>query len=814
MNNAIAVSAVIAKDFAYAARAFRKAPAFTFTVILTLGLAIGGTAAMFTLIRTVLLKPLAYRGPDQLVRISGGASSLWFESIQGAHSFVDTAAFAGQENLTLTGQGEPEVLAGARVSADFLSVLGVAPQLGRSFLPEEDVRGGRAVAMISYELWNRRFSGKPETIGETANFGATPYTIVGVLPPGFDFPFAGLDVWLTSPDEWPLMTAKSRALSPFLTIVGLLRPGVNLEQANAELVVLHHQYATAHPAMLDAKPKSEPRIVLMKEQLVGKIRSLLWMLFGAVGFVLLIACSNVATLLLARGASRSQEFAIRAALGASRARLISQLLAESVLLSSAGGIVGVLLAMWSLRAVPGMTAFDLPRSGEIRIDGLVLLFAAAVSIGTGLVFGLVPSLAASQPDLFSVLRASGVAASQSIAKRVLSVSVFRGLFVVSQIALSVILLIGAGLLLKSVARLHQVDVGFNTKNLLTARVSLPPARYSSDQKKTLFFDRLLRETRSSPGVRGASVAMFLPMTGFVGSPVQDASKPPLKLNERTIATLLVVAPDYFRTLEIPMRRGRDFSEVDSQDSHRVAIIDEGCARHFWPSYPAGQDPIGRYLLIGGVDPHPAQIVGIAASVHQNLENTGWPETVYVAFAQNPQPSAMLAIRTAGEPFRFANAIRQNVRRVDREQPISALRTMDDLLDAEVGQRSLILALLGSFSAAALLLAVIGIYGVVSYSVVQRTREVGIRRALGAQHGDILQLVVGRGLWLALAGVAAGTAAAAVLTRVIKSLLFGVSATDPAIFLAISISFVLVAVAASYFSGAPSYSNRSDVCTTA
>jgi putative ABC transport system permease protein len=786
------------RDTLFALRTMRKQPAFAATAVLTLALAIGGNTAMFTVIRAVLLKPLQYHDPDRLVRICCGATpSRFAEMSAAAQSFTDLGAYTFQENLTLSGTAEPEVLKSVRVSASFLRILGLNPMSGRGFRPEEDSAGGTPVVMISAELWQRRFASDPEIVGKLATIAATPYTIIGVLPLRFQFPFAGLDVWLTAPSEWPLFPPKSRALSPFLTVFGRLKPGVNLDQANAELKVIRRQYAMDHPNMLDANSKSPLEVTLMKEELVANVRSMLWMLFGAVGFVLLIACANVASLLLARATSRSREFAVRAALGASRIRLMRQLLVESILLSVCGGVLGVLLATWSLRAIPNMTAFELPRAQEIQMDWPVLAFAAVLSIATGVIFGLAPSLGASRQDLIRVLRASGEATSTNKGSGILAVLNARGLLLVGQVALSIVLLIGAALLIESVSHLRDVEVGFNKANLLTVRLSLAPLRYDTDQKKASFIEELLRRVESSPGVHSATAALFLPMMGYAGTPVQDAGKPPLKLNERPIATISTVTPGYFRTLGIPLKRGRDFNQQDIEDAQRVAVIDETLARRFWPAYPLGQDPIGQLLLVGGVNPKPAQIVGIVAHVHQNLENTTWPETVYVPYAQNPQPVAMLAVRTESAPLSFARAIREQVQALDRDQAISAVRTMENLVESEVGQRRLLVILLGSFAVVALLLALIGIYGLIAYSVAQRTQEMGIRRALGAQQNDILRLVVGQGLRLALAGVAAGIAGAVALTRVMKTLLFRVSATDPATFGGVALLFLFVALAASY-----------------
>jgi putative ABC transport system permease protein len=785
------------RDALYALRTMRKKPAFAATAILTLALAIGGNTAMFTVIRAVLLKPLQYRDADRLVSISGGATPTRLTEMQAAaRSFTGLGAFTGQEDMTLSGATEPEVLHGVRVSAGFLGILAVDPLLGRGFRPDEDSPGAPPVAMISADLWKRRFASDPQIVGKTVTFQAAPCVVIGVLPPGFRFPFSGVDVWMTAPSESPRMPPRSRALSPFLSLFGRLKPGVTLAQANAEMQVVRRQYAMAHPTMLDARPKT-PEVMPMKDELVADVRSMLWMLFGAVGFVLLIACANVASLLLARATARQKEIAIRSALGAKRSRLIGQLLAESVLLSLSGGILGVLFAAWCLRAIPSITSFDLPRAGEIHLDWMVLAFAAALSLATSVLFGLAPSLSASRPDLIRVLRASGEGSHPADPQGILAGVNIRALLLVGQVALSIVLLIGATLLIESVSRLRGIDVGFNPANLLTMRLSLPPLRYDTDQRKTAFFKELVQRVSSSPGVRSAAAALTLPMTGYAGSPVQDASKPLLKLNERLIAQFMDVTPGYFSTLQIPLRRGREFTDQDTEKADRVVVINEALARKFWPAYPGGLDPVGQRLWVGGISPKPAQIVGIAADVHQNLEYSAWPESMYVCFAQNPQPSALLAVRTESGPLRFTNEVREHVRTLDKDQAISDVRTMEDLVEEQVGQRRLLVILLGSFAGVALLLALIGIYGVIAYSVAQRTRELGIRRALGAQQSDILRLVVLQGFRLALAGVAIGIAGAYFLTSLMTTLLFHVSATDPATFVSVTLLFLLVALAASY-----------------
>jgi predicted permease len=784
------------QDVRFALRMLAKNPGFTTVAVLTLALGIGANAGIFTVIRSVLLKPLDYPEPNQLVEISGGATSIRFEEMRSsARSYSGVGAFrGGMETATLSGGAGPEVLNEARVSANFLRVLGVDPVQGRSFLADEDTPGGPSVAMISAELWQRQFGGDPRMVGNTVALDATPYTIIGVLPPKFQFPFPGVDVWVTRP--YFMMTA----LTPYLEVFGRLKPQVSIGQATAELAVLNRQYNLAHPGMLDSNAASGERVIALKDSLVTDARSMLWMLFGVVGFVLLIACANVASLLLARAIFRTREFAVRAALGAGRGRLIGQLLAESLLLAAAGGALGVLLAKWSLSGITRMAALDLPRMGEIRLDGMVLGFAVVLSVVTGVLFGLVPSLGVSRPDLVSVLKASGEEApSGSPRRRALWFSgpglTPRGLLVAGQIALSMVLLIGATLLMKSLARLQRADPGFQPSNLLTMQISLPPSRYDMGWKKAAFFDELARRVQSLPGVRSAAATLTLPLTGFARTPVQLATQPPEPLDKRPLAIIQDITPAYFQTLGIPLRRGREFAGHDNLDSERVAIIDEKFARLFWPAYPSGPNPIGQSILIGA-NPRPAEIVGIVADVHQALEIDSKPG-VYCPFVQNPLQAAMFAVRTESNPLRFVHAVRGEVLGIDRDQPVSAVKTMDDLVEDELGQRRLILMLLGSFAGLALLLVVIGIYGVIAYSTARRTHEVGIRRALGAHQADILRLVMGQGLGLTLAGIVMGIGMAFALTRVIRGLLFHVSPTDPASFLGAALLIVLVAVGASY-----------------
>lgn len=785
----------VLRDVLYALRSLRKNPAFAATAVLILALGIGGNTAIFTVVRAVLLKPLAYEDPDRLVRLGDMTPVRYEETRAAARSFTAVGAYAVvPEHFTLSGGAQPEALKGARVSANFLAILGVRPALGRPFLPEEDKPGAHPVAMISTELWRRRFGADPFVTGRSAAFDTTPFTIIGVLPAGFEFPFAGIDVWVAQPSEVSIIPPQARRRSGILTGFARLQPGVTLSQAGAELDVIHRQYARAHPGMIDAKPKNMARLAPLKDGLVANVRSMLWMLFGAVGFVLLIACANVAGLLLARAASHSRELAVRAALGAGRASLIRQLLAESALLGAAGGVLGILFAEICLRVVTGMSAFHLPRAGEIRMDSGVLWFTVILSLGTGLLFGLIPSLAASRPDLAGILRA-GDERTGGIATHPGRTGVSaRAVLVTGQVALSIVLLIGAALMMESLARLNGVDPGFQPANLLSMQISLPPARYDTLPKRGAFYDELLRRAAAIPGVSSTALAFTLPMTSWSGSPIQVVGQPPVKFSERPIGRLQVASPDFFRTFEIALRRGRVFTSRDGPDAPQVAIVNEAFARRFWPAYPHGPSPIGQRILIGSLS-GPVEIVGVVADVH-DLDAGARPE-IYRPSGQTAPQSAVLVARTDGNPRSFTRVLRAQVLAIDPDQAVTAVRTMDDVVEASLGPRRLTMALLAAFAGVALLLAIVGIYGVISYSVAQRTQEIGIRRALGAQRGEILRLLLGQGLMLAVAGVAVGIIGALALTRVMKSLLFDVSATDPGTFAGIAVLFLAAALAAGY-----------------
>ncbi len=766
-------------DAIFAMRSIGKAPAFAVTSVLTLALGIGASTAIFTVVHSVLLKPLAYPEPDRLVRVSGGATVARFEAISKARSYSGAGAFVvTTENVTLAGVDGPEPLKGARVSANFLAIIGVGLSHGRGFL-DEDTGAGARVAIVSGELWQRRFGGDPGVVGGSITLGGAAHTIVGVLPVGFQFPFPGLDVWRPfQPDTLPVQT---RLNSPMLSVFGRLAPGVEVEDASAELAAIDRAYALAYPGKLDAKPNAIRRVTRLRDELVRDVRSTLWMLFGAVGLVLLIACANVAGLLLARAAARSREFALRAALGAGRRRIVAQLLTESLLIALAGGALGVLAAAGSLRWIAAIPGMELPLADRIQMDGAVLGFALLLSLTTSVVFGLIPALGASRPDLAAMLKGSGGAQA---GRRWLSP---RSWLVVGQVSVAIVLLIGAALLIESLAQLRRVDPGFRSGNVLTMQIALPQSR----------LEELVQRVESVPGIRSAAVALTLPITGWAGTPVHAVGQPLLALNQRPIAILQLVTPGYFRTLGIPLRRGRDFTARDTAGAPLVAVINESLARRFWPAYPNGEDPVGHRIL-AGASAAPVEIAGVVADVRQSGLADAAELGLYRPRAQVPDLPAVFAVRTEGDPWRYVSAIRNQVVAIDRQQTITAVRTLDQVVDASEGKRRSVMWLLSLFASAGLALAVIGIYGLVAYSVEQRKREIGIRRALGAREADVLRLVLRQGLELAVVGAVAGIAGALALTRLLAGYLFQVSASDPATFAGIAALLVLAALAASWF----------------
>jgi putative ABC transport system permease protein len=790
----------VRQDLRYGFRLLWQKPGFTVMAVLALALGIGANTAIFSVVNGVLLRPLPYAQPDRLAliwtaatdnRTQEGSSSYpdiadWRAE---NHVFEDVASFRGI-GFNLTGVGEPERIDGAYVSANFFSLLRVSPRLGRSFRPEEDRPGGERVVLLSHGLWQRRFGGDPKIVGQILTLNGQGFNVVGVLPPDFSFPFAiqKAELWSTIALEAGNLQERGARTT---AVLARLKPGITPAQAQADLDTISERLAVQSS---DTNATRRAYLVELQEQLVGKIRPALWVLLGAVGFVLLIGCSNVANLLLARAAARQKEIAIRLALGASRGRVVRQLLTESALLAALACIVGLLLAAWVLDLLIALGPSDLPNLNAIQIDGRVLGFTLLVSLATALIFGLAPALKATRPELTGTLKDGGRGATAGPGRQRL-----RGLLVVSEMALALILLISAGLLLKSFRRLTNVQPGFDPANVLSLRFSLPQNKYKEDFQRIAFVEQVLERVRALPGVKSAAFVTPAPFSGnnlssnfsIVGRPAPPPDKEPL-------AWLRGATPDYFRTLGIPLIKGRQFTERDQKGGTGVAIINEALARRYWPD----QDPIGQRLTKVGVgvddnEPTEWEIVGVVGDVHHiGLDVEPKPE-LYVPHRQQAWGWGHLVVRTASDPLGLANTIRQQVQAVDSQQAVSNVEPLTHAIAGTVARPRFYMLLLGIFAAVGLTLTVIGIYGVLSYAVTERTHEIGIRMALGAQTTDILRLVLRQGMAFALGGIVIGLTGAFAATRVLASLLYGVNASDPATFLNVSLLAAFVALVACY-----------------
>lgn len=694
------------RDVQYAIRTMRKSIGFTATAVLTLAIGIGGNTAIFTVIRAVLLKPLAYPDSQRLVRISvdsndqaagsGSMSPLSFGELSNAARSVEsiTAYLKQPESMSLSGSGSPEAVSGARVAANFFQTLKITPVVGRSFLPGEDASGGPNVMIISSGLWSRRYGRDPRIVGKPAALDGLAYTIVGVLPSGFAFPFTGLDVWVTRPTEWSLLPRRFWSITP-LFVFGRLKPAETIEQARAEFTLLDRQYVRAHPDRMGVRSRPKLNVTPLQSQLVAGVGPTLWLLLGAIGFVLLIVCANVAGLLLARATARAREFALRAALGASRGRIVRQLLVESLLLASGGGIAGICLAVGLLRWARHVSALNVPGLAPIQLDGSVLAFTGSACFISGILLGLLPALRISRRDLIGELRQSGAGAASAVRKSRWVLCSARGMLVTAQIALSIVLLIGAALLMKSFIQLRTVDPGFVPAGLLTAKIALPMATYDSAEKRDVFFRELVHHTEDLPGVMDAAVTMSIPMSsGWIGTNVLVQGQPVVDGSQQPSARMESVTPDYFHAMRIPLRRGRYFTEEDGASIGRApVIVNESFVRRFWPAYPLGVSPIGQHLREGVDHTGDMEIVGIVGDVHEGgLESTTGPEFFVPLVVHTPQ-NAYLALRTTGDPLRYAHEIRRAVQSIDQNQPISDIKTMDEILDATLGQRRVTLMLL-------------------------------------------------------------------------------------------------------------------------
>ena len=783
-------------------RRLLRTPGFTLVVLLTLALGIGANTAVFSAVHAVLLRPLPYREAERLVVVDhhypslkgllAGVSAPGFVDYRDRVRLFEASAAQTGWGPNLTGAGEPERLAGARVSGGYFQTLGVAPALGRALRPDEDAPGRERVVVLSDGFWRRRFGADPAVVGRTLLLDGEPHDVVGVMPPGFrDVVDRNVELWrpLALPAE---DFGDDRRTNEFLSMTARLRPGVTADEARTALRTVAEQLKRAYP---EQYPSDWGLVATpLRDKGTGGIRPALLVLLAAVGCVLLIACANVASLMLARAASRAREVAVRTALGAGRAHLLRQSLGESLVLAAGGGVLGVLVAALGVRALAALGGERLP-AGELRLDATVLAFATAVSVLTGVVFGAVPALQRPTRGLRDTLQegsrgAAGDRRGQAV----------RRVLVVGEVALALVLLTGAGLLLKSFARVQGVDPGFRPGGVLTATLALPPATYDTGERRRAFLDDVLARVRAVPGVEAVAATSGVPF-GRGGATrsftVEGLVVPPDQPGPW--GDYRAVSPDYFATLRVPLRRGRVFAETDGPDAPRVAVVDDELARRYWP----GESAVGKRIAYGtvrdsatGTDvPRWIEIVGVVGHVKSEGLDADPRVQVYVPIRQLPSASPDLAVRTRGDPRRLLPAVRAAVHAVDPSQPLSHVATLDELVERSTGARQLAVVLLGAFAGLALLLASVGLYGLLSYAVSQRTREFGVRVALGAPRRNVLLLVVRQGMGLALAGAGVGLVGALALTRLLRSQLYAVEATDPATYAAMIALLVSVALAA-------------------
>ncbi|HEX6897256.1 MAG TPA: ABC transporter permease [Bryobacteraceae bacterium] len=787
------------QDLRYALRMLAKTPGFTAVAIFTLALGIGANTAIFTVANSVLFEPLPFAEPARLVQVSAASATqrtnltpmswLRFTSIRDQnHSFSGIAAFTN-ETFNLSGHGDPVQVASARVTGDFFEVLGVRPSLGRTFVPGEDQPGGPNVVLVSYSFWMEKLGGARNAAGQHLSLDSRDYTIAGVLPANFQFAPVGraIDIWAPRVFELNLVTAQQvQSGAGFLTAVARLRPGVSREQAQAEMEVLNRRYRQSYPGRPDTSPQLIVAVDDLKSQIVANIRPALLLLTAAVAVLLLIACANVASLLLSRALARRKEIAVRAAMGASRGAIIRQLLVESSLTGLIGGAAGVLLASWCLSALAGFGDDQAGPLGELHLDFRVLAFTAAISVASGLLFGLIPSLLLSRPDINEVLRDEGRGATATRTR-----SRVQSVLVVGQVALSVVLLVATGLLVRSFIRLDTASPGFEAEGVVTMRIDLPPARYATPARMLAFYDDALRRIRSLHGVKAAAVSSTIPVNPLRMSPVLFEGQPELPLGQRPIVNIQAISPDYCAVLRVPLIRGREFTGHDTAQSARVVMVNESLARRFWPN----QNPIGKKVWVGRQST--AEVIGVLGDVKNvSLAAETSPE-VFLPFPQLPWAHLNLNVRTAAAVPQLIPAVRREIAAIDSQQPVTRVQSMEQVLDASAAQRRFTTVLLASFSTTALILALIGIYGLVTYSVAQRSGELGVRIALGATRADIIRLVLGHGAKLAFSGVLIGAAGSLITTGVLSGMLYQTSATDPLTFLASASLFTAAALAASY-----------------
>jgi putative ABC transport system permease protein len=788
----------ILQEVRYSLRKLRKNPGFTLLVILILGLGIGANTSIFSLVNAVLLRPLPYGDPEQLYwlyeqDLSAGKSK---EPVSPAN-YLDwagqTKAFeqlgaSRSSTYTLTGSGEPISVLGYRVSPGFFDLLRARPLLGRTFQTEKEANDNPSV-VLGYGIWQRQFGGQQGILGQTITLDGKPYTVSGVMPKEFQFPTIDTEIWtpLVMPPQ-----IKGNRNSRLLRVVGRLRPGMTAAQAQDEMNVISSRLAQTYP---DADTGWSAQLTPMHDEFVGDVGIYMMLLLGAAAFVLLIACANITSLFLVRAAGRQKEIAIRISLGAKRKRLIGAFLIEGALFTLLGGVVGLLLAWWGREKLISffpdtISNLSIPRVSSLPIDWRVLTFTFLLCLISTLVFGLLPAWQSSKPDLNSFLKESSRGMSTGFGSRR-----FRNVLIVAEIALAFVLMIGAGLMIKSFREVKQTGLGFDPNQLLTARVLLPPYKYKEPQQMSAFYDQILQRVRALPGVQSAGLSNYLPLSGWWNSlTFTIEGSPPAPAGQEPEVDHRVISPGYFATLKVPLIKGRDFTDADNAQSTPVVIINESMARRYWP----GEDPIGRRIKFDGEDKVDWRVVvGLVGDLrHFGAETEPKPE-VYRPYLQESTALMGLAIRTTVEPNSMARAVRNVIHEVDPDQPVTHVMTMGDLVAESAAPKRVSMTLLTVLGLAALLLASLGIYGVLSYSIVQRRHEIGIRMALGARRGEVIGLILRQSLKLILLGLAVGLALGLILTKIFSAVLFGVRATDPVTFAGVTLILALTAFAASY-----------------
>ena len=786
----------LVQDFRYAARLLLRSPAFTFVAVAALALGIGANTAVFSVVDTLLLRPLPYADADRLAVVWENHVTLnatknvvapgnfihWRELNQ---SFRELSAASMTFRTTLTGAGDATELRIQLVSGTLFGVLGVRPALGRDFTPQEDAPGV-GVVTISDRLWRQRFGADPSIVNRNIMLNGRPNLVVGVMPRGFSILDKSVDVWTTIGCSPASRTPSGR----WICVVGRVKDGVSMAQAQADMERVHAELTRRFPAFNTGWTAN---VVPLREQLTGDVRPALWVMLSAVGFVLLIACANVGNLVLARATARQRELAVRAALGAGRGRLIRQMLAESVLLSLVGAGAGLVLAWWAMIALRTRVAERLPivRLEQVGIDAKVLLFTVAAALVTALIFGIAPALTSAGTKLTDALKDGGRSGSAGRGARV------RSAFVVVEVALALVLLVGAGLLMRSFLMLLRVDPGFDPSRTMTVRVSIPQARYTNGAQQQAFFDQLFERLDALPGVTAAGGTSFLPLAGLgSATSFEVVGQPKPQLGQAPVTDVRVITHDYFKAMGVPLLRGRAFDRRDAGTGVRRVIVNQALAKKYF----AGQDPIGKSIIVSWDDAVPDEIVGIVGDVrHQDLE-TDARATIYWPPSRFTYPFMTIAIRTSGDPRAVVSGAIAALHELDPNVAAADVKTMEAVIDVSVAQRRLTMLLLSIFAGLALVLAAVGIYGVIGYSVSQRAQEIGIRMALGAQRGNVLRMVVGQAMSLTLAGLVIGALGASLLTRLMQKLLFGVTASDPVTFIAVSTLLALVAALAASVPG--------------